>query len=146
MAAFLGQGGIAAIERLGLGDLAAELLLPRQKIDHLARAARGVHQAVARGAQFPHHLDQRDAVQPDGQVVEQRRGLGVAQDGKLLKLVQPDGEDVVEDRLIDAAEQRLEQRLAVPGAVGRKDQEFVGILQGDSPVFVERKLGQSPFC
>ena len=74
-----GQPAVAAGERLPVPrSRCAELLALGQQLDHLARPAVAVEDAVPRGLQFPHHLDQRNAVQPGGEAVEQFGGLGVA--------------------------------------------------------------------
>ena len=70
-------------------------------------------------------LDQRDAIQAGGDVVEQVGGLRVAERGQLLHFVEAHGEDVVERRLVDAGQQRLHHLFVVANAVGGGDQRFV---------------------
>ena len=73
----------------------------------------------------PQHVDQRDAVHARAEVVEQLGGLGVAERAEFLHFAQSDGEDVVEDRLVDVRQEDLEQVLALPGAVGGGQGEFL---------------------
>ena len=96
-----------------------------KQLSHLAWPAGGVEDAVPRGLQFPQHLDQRHAVQPGREVVEQLGGLGIAQRGQLLNLAQTDGEHVVEHRLIDVRQQHLDEMLALARAVGGGQRELL---------------------
>ena len=80
---------------------------------------------VPRRFQFPRDLDQRDAIQAGRDAVEHVGRLGVAERGQLLHLAEADGEDVVEGRLVDIGQQRLDDLFALAGAVGGGDQRFV---------------------
>ena len=124
-AAVAGQAGVGVGMRLLLLDLPADLLLLVHELRDLARAAVLVEDVVPRRFQVPRDLDQRDAIQPGGDVVEHVGRLGVAERGQLLHLVEADGEDVVERRLVDAGQQRLHDLLVVARAVGGGDQRFV---------------------
>ena len=62
---------------------------------------------------------------PAREAVEQLGGLGVAQRAEFLDLAQSDGEDVVEDRLVDVRQQDLEHVLALAGAVGGGQHELL---------------------
>ncbi len=111
--------------RLLVRDLPPNLLPLCHELRHLARAGLRIDDLAPRRFQFPRHLDQRDAVQPRRDVVEQVGGLGVAERRQLLHLAEADGEDVVERRFVDVGEQSLHELVAVPGAVGRGDCRFV---------------------
>ena len=116
---------VAAVDRPELLDLGAELFPFGQQLDHLARLAGGVEDAVPRVLQLPQHFDQRHAVQSGREAVEQLGGLGVAQRGQLLNLAQPDGEHVVEHRLVDVRQQHLDEVLALAGAVGSGERDLL---------------------
>ena len=88
-------------------------------MDHQRRPAGGVEHPVARAFQLPQHLDQRNAIQSGRKTIEQLGGLGVAERGQLLDLAQPDGEHVVEHRLVHIRQQYFDEMLALPGAVRR---------------------------
>ena len=99
--------------RLLLLDLPADLLPLVHELRDLARAAVLVEDLVPRRFQFPRDLDQRDAIQPGGDVIEHVGRLRVAERGQLLHLAEADGEDVVERRLVDVGQQRLHDLLAL---------------------------------
>ena len=111
--------------RLLLLDLPADLLPLVHQLRDLARAAVLVENLVSRRFQFPRDLDQRDAIQAGGDVIEHVGRLRVAERGQLLHLAEADGEDIVERRLVDVGQQRLHDLLALAGAVGGRDQRFV---------------------
>lgn len=98
-----------------------------QELRHLAGPAVLVEEPVPRILQFPHHLDQRHPIEPDAQIVEHRGGFGVAERAKFLDVAQPDGEDVVENRLVDVGQQGLQQVLALTRAVRAVDRHRIGI-------------------
>ena len=122
----LSQGAVAAVEGPGLDNLLPDPLLLGQQLGHLACPARRIQQPIARARQLPHHVDQRDAIEPDGQTVEERRDFRVLQHREFLKLAEPHGKDVIEDRLVHVAKERLEKRLALPRPVRCEDQQLAG--------------------
>ena len=97
----------------------------------LARPAVAVENAVARRFQFAHRIDQGDAVHAEAEVVQQLGRLAVVQGAEFLHFPQLDGEDVVESRLVDAGQQRLQDVFALPRAVGGgKDDLLAGSIRG----------------
>ena len=123
--AVAGQADVGVGVRLLLLDLPADLLPLVHELRDLAGAPVLVEDVVPRRFQVPRDLDQRDPIQTGGDVVQHVGRLGVAERGQLLHLVEADGEDVVERRLVDAGQQRLHDLLAVANAVGGGDQRFV---------------------
>ena len=107
-------------------DFRTKLFALVQQLRDLATSALAIEDAVARGLQRPHDLDERDPVQAGGEAVEHLGRFRVAQRAQFLQFAQPDGEHVVVDRLVDVRQQGLDQVLALPGAVGRRKRQPLG--------------------
>ena len=120
-----GQLPEAVVDRTEVFDLRPQFLALGQQLGHLARPPAGVEHPVARGFQLAEHLDQRDAIESDREIVEQLGRRRVAQGGQLLDLAQPHGEDVIEGGLVDVREEDFDEMLALTGAVGGRQRQLL---------------------
>ena len=119
--AFGGQVGPAPRLGLQIGDFGGEFaLLLEQPADGRGLVLRAQQLMLVR-LQFAHDLHERHAVHAARQIVEQFRGIGVVQRGQFLQLADPHGKHIVEDRLVDARQQHVQQVLPLATAVGGQD-------------------------
>ena len=92
-------------------------------------SSRGSKQLAPHGTQVTHHVDQRNAVQAGGQLVEQVGGLGVIERAELLQFPQPDREDVAERRFIHAGQEMVQQRDRQVGSLGRLNHQILHFVR-----------------
>ena len=75
------------------------------KLGDLRWISGGVEDPVPRCFQFPHYLNERNAIQPGGQIVKQLGRLSIVKRGQFLHFAEFHGKNVVENRLVDIREQ-----------------------------------------
>ncbi len=107
-----------------------QLFLPAAKVRHQARISLRVENPIARKVQLLQHFDERHPIHAGGQIVKQLGGGGVAECAEFLHFPQLDGENVVENRLIDVGKNRFDQMLALPHAVGRGKDDLLAAFLG----------------
>ena len=125
-------GGEFAPSAAGVGavfDLRRQTVAFMQELFEGRANLLGTGDGVSSRFQFVHHIHERNAVEATGQSIKLLGGIRIIEGREFLQFTQSDREHVVEYRLVQFGEQRVQEMVALQAAIARENVERAAIVR-----------------